>query len=451
MEMQRRDTDEMRQLIYGLLANQQELGRILEMPESDQIAEELMNQGQMQLQELSGDSSPSGQYTEDMPFTSEPESDPWASNLQSSHPARSYVYRPSTPPGRSATVTQLASRFSRSRTLTRRATSVPRNSPASVPRNTFTEQPSREEQRTVLEQGLLELHRLTGIPPTVKVLNGTVTKEGDSAVVGGAFSDIWRGRWLGRGGKKVAIKVLRNVKASDAKAKKRFEDEVKVWARLENDHILPFYGILTDQGQHIQMVSPWQDNGNVLDYVKSRPETNRIHLLSGAAKGLDYIHSNDITHGNVKCANMLVSPKGEARICDFGMSKVIEEVTETSASATLTASGSARWLAPELIEDLVSSPTKEADTYSFGMAILELVTQKHPYANRRRDASVIHDIVVLRKIPERPVEPEAVRWLPETLWDLMRECWKGQASSRPSMAQVSASIQQIEATNSTPA
>jgi len=35
---------------------------------------------------------------------------------------------------------------------------------------------------------------------------------------------------------------------------KRFEHEVTVWANLRNDHILPFYGIVTDQGQHIHMV-----------------------------------------------------------------------------------------------------------------------------------------------------------------------------------------------------
>jgi serine/threonine protein kinase len=126
------------------------------------------------------------------------------------------------------------------------------------------------------------------------------------------------------------------------------------------------------------------------------------------------------------------------------MSKVIEEVTEKSASATLTASGSARWLAPELIEGVISSPTKEADTYSYAMAILELVTGKYPYANRKRDASVIHDIVVLKKTPPRPTEPEVLTWLTEELWLLMGECWRTPAASRPTMAQVSVYMEELE-------
>ncbi|KAG5341993.1 hypothetical protein C0989_006142 [Termitomyces sp. Mn162] len=146
----------------------------------------------------------------------------------------------------------------------------------------------------------------------------------------------------------------------------------------------------------------------------------------------------------MKCANILVSEEEEACICDFGMSKVIEDVTEKSASATLTASGSARWLAPELIEGIVTSPTKEADTYSYAMAVLELVTGKHPFSNRRRDASVIHDIVVLKKTPMRPTESEVLPWLTDKLWALMTDCWRVPATSRPSMEHVSTRITEID-------
>lgn len=46
-------------------------------------------------------------------------------------------------------------------------------------------------------RGLIQLHNITGISPGVKVLNGEVTKEGDLAIAGGTYSDIWLGRWLG--------------------------------------------------------------------------------------------------------------------------------------------------------------------------------------------------------------------------------------------------------------
>jgi len=126
------------------------------------------------------------------------------------------------------------------------------------------------------------------------------------------------------------------------------------------------------------------------------------------------------------------------------MSKIIEEVTEKAASATLTAAGSARWLAPELIEGTISSPTMAADTYSYAMAILELLTMKHPYAHRKRDASVIHDIVILKRTPPRPQDPSAKKWLTDGLWMLMQECWCSLASNRPAMNQVAAQMKLME-------
>ena len=47
------------------------------------------------------------------------------------------------------------------------------------------------------EQAVITLHDFTGIPPTIKRLNGEVQRIGDLAVAGGTFSDIWMGLWLG--------------------------------------------------------------------------------------------------------------------------------------------------------------------------------------------------------------------------------------------------------------
>jgi serine/threonine protein kinase len=126
------------------------------------------------------------------------------------------------------------------------------------------------------------------------------------------------------------------------------------------------------------------------------------------------------------------------------MSRVIEEVTEKSASETLTTAGSARWLAPELIEGTISSPTMSADTYSYAMAILELLTMKHPYAHRRRDASVIHDVVILKVKPPRPQDPDSTRWMTDGLWALMEECWRPNAGARPVMSEVAARMRAME-------
>ncbi|KAK7060810.1 hypothetical protein VNI00_000543 [Paramarasmius palmivorus] len=275
----------------------------------------------------------------------------------------------------------------------------------------------RDGQRYLsYQRGLMNLHKATGIPPTVKVLDGEVTKEGEIPFAGGPYSDIWFGKWLGE---------------EKAWASK-FKQELNLWTTLDHDHILPFYGIVTDLGPNIHMVSPWQEHGNALDYVKKHPDADKMQLVSGAASGFAYLHSQNIVHGDVKCANILVNSTGKACICDFGVSKVIEEVTERSASQTLTTSGSVRWLAPELIEGSMPSPSKACDVYSFAMTILELYTGKHPWADLRRDASVIHDVIILKRTPGRPVAES----IPDRVWDMMLECWQRDASSRPQMGDI---------------
>ncbi|CAL1703915.1 unnamed protein product [Somion occarium] len=264
----------------------------------------------------------------------------------------------------------------------------------SAPKPTYT------PEYLQIQHGLTELYKRMGIPPTVKHLDGEVIRDGDIPVAGGTYSDVWIGWWLGE--TKVALKALRGVRATATKAGRRFERELKVWSKLSNPHILSFLGLVTDIGNFLHMVSPWQDNGNILEFVKKHEDADRHHLLTGAVQGLAYLHEQGVVHGNMKCSNILVSAEAEALICDFGMSKLVEDVTEQSASATLTKQGSARWLAPEVIEGLVDSPTMACDVYSFGMTMFECFSTVMPFAKLKRDAQVIHKVIGEKMRPGRP-------------------------------------------------
>lgn len=68
------------------------------------------------------------------------------------------------------------------------------------------------------QRGLVNLHRMTGVPPSIKILNGEVRRTSDNAVIGGVYSDIWQGTWLEE--EKVALKALRCTRASDPRAKR---------------------------------------------------------------------------------------------------------------------------------------------------------------------------------------------------------------------------------------
>ncbi|KAF8136130.1 hypothetical protein EV363DRAFT_1293883 [Boletus edulis] len=128
-----------------------------------------------------------------------------------------------------------------------------------------------------IEQALLDLHRLTNIPPTIPILNN-----------------------------QVALKTLRIVDEHDPKAKRlqlvsvppnvRFEHEISVWSKLKHENVLTMLGVVTNMGS-IHIVSPWQLD-NVRNYRRENPDVNPLNLLIQAAKGLEYLHSQQIVHGH---------------------------------------------------------------------------------------------------------------------------------------------------------
>ncbi|KIM33787.1 hypothetical protein M408DRAFT_33890, partial [Serendipita vermifera MAFF 305830] len=187
------------------------------------------------------------------------------------------------------------------------------------------------------------------------------------------------------------------------------------------------------------MVSPFLPDGNAAAYLAANPEASTLGLLVGAAYGLEYLHTRrpPITHGDLRGANILVSPAGEACLADFGLSKIMEAASGDSAHGTTTANaGATRWMAPELF----NGEPSEYPPSSYGMTIYELMTGKVPFSRIKTSAMVIFAI----SRGERPSKPVNTRhdWMPE-LFDLMQACWNTQPSSRPTMSSVSERMRSI--------
>jgi len=274
------------------------------------------------------------------------------------------------------------------------------------------------------------------------------------------YCEVWEGRWEKGGGEKgsdedvggekagekgvggekagvekVALKALQILKAAPEKARKRLERKLPSWAELHHQNILPFYGIVII-GERLHMVSPWQENGNLLLYVKTNPEANKHHLLRGSAAGLSYLHSRGVIHGNVKCKNVLVSHEGEPQICDFGIAGIANEINENTTSKTVSSGDVVRYSAPELIENNNGMETTHSDTYSFAMLILECITEEVPFSNLPRDVAVIHARIGRRECPPRPNGQDQKNRVSDGLWDLMMRCWSVKPDQRPTMEQV---------------
>ncbi|TDL23885.1 CNH-domain-containing protein [Rickenella mellea] len=289
------------------------------------------------------------------------------------------------------------------------------------------------ESRSQLAQALARLAKSSRCYPDCLILF-TIRRTGTDPVAGGGFADVWKGYFAAR---PVALKALRLYKQSlREKALKEFAHEAVIWKQLKHPNILPFYGVFKgdEHFDRLCLVSPWMDAGDVIEFLKAHPDSNRLLLLADVAQGLEYLHlfQPPIIHGDLKGANILVSPSGAACLGDFGLA-CFRASPESTLATTGNPRGTLRWQAPELLNykgGELFRRNEECDVYSFGCVCLELMTGRAPFADIRSDGAVMMAILD-RQTPHRPPEDLSERGLDDALWTFMQQCWKFDPSLRP--------------------
>ncbi|KDN40368.1 hypothetical protein RSAG8_08131, partial [Rhizoctonia solani AG-8 WAC10335] len=253
-------------------------------------------------------------------------------------------------------------------------------------------------------------------------------------VSGGGFGDIWKGK-LHNGGK-VAIKAWRTNTLGQCSYKtlKRAARELYCWSRMEHPNIHRLQGVIMFKDQYLGMVSEWMENGNLHEYLRKYPGADRYQLCFQVASGLEYMHSRNTVHGDLKAANVLVSSDGIARLSDFDFSIMSEVSSLVFSESSNSRSGSLRWAAPEILLEEVHKRTIESDVYALGMTMLEIFTGEVPYPECRQDFTILKR-VEKGTIPNRPVE-KLKDQQGDMMWQLLLRCWSWNSSWRPLAGQV---------------
>ncbi|KAI9571670.1 kinase-like protein, partial [Boletus coccyginus] len=221
------------------------------------------------------------------------------------------------------------------------------------------------------------------------------------------------------------------------------EQELNVWVGLKHRNVLPLYGITGGFGPLPAFVCPWADNGTLSDYLE-KFETqldlkDRMTLLGDIAAGLQYLHSRHIVHGDLSGSNILITQTGRAWLSDFGLSTLVERVSDKTVSG-VSFPGNIRWAAPELFEECreggpasqLSSP--QADIYSFGSITLQTLSGKPPFHGIQRVAQIV---IMISRGCQPPREPGwDGRDIPEELWKFVQACWEKSPCKRPSSEKI---------------
>lgn len=101
---------------------------------------------------------------------------------------------------------------------------------------------------------------------------------------------------------------------------------------------------------------------------------SRMRVIQGIARGLFHLHNNEnIIHGNLTSSNVLIDANNNAKVSDYGLSRLM---TGSAAVNVIAAAGALGYRAPELSK--LKKASMKTDVYSLGVIILELLTGKSP-------------------------------------------------------------------------
>ncbi|OAX34500.1 WD40 repeat-like protein [Rhizopogon vinicolor AM-OR11-026] len=282
-------------------------------------------------------------------------------------------------------------------------------------------------------------------PVALRDLTASITKVENFPVADCGFGEVWKCiHQTDHGPTDVAVKALL-IYASDQlgdskgmqKKTKRIQRVIRTCARLEHRNILPVLGYTYDFGPLMAMVYPLgreRESNNIFGapgYNSSRLQTIPDYITAG----LQYLHANNVIHGDLTGPNVLIHSDGTACLADFGLYLVYSEVTTTSAASwTSSSNGNIRWLAPELCGDpedeVPVRPSKYSDIYSFGGIMLQVLSSKIPYYYLG-EAALIQRIV-------NGVKPLRARYpsVSNKYWRFILMCWANAVESRPLIEEV---------------
>ncbi|KAJ7963127.1 protein kinase family protein [Quillaja saponaria] len=216
----------------------------------------------------------------------------------------------------------------------------------------------------------------------VKITNNferVIGKGGFGAVYHGYIDDT-----------QVAVKML---SPSSVQGYQQFLAEVNLLMRVHHRNLTSLVGYCNEE-THMGLIYEYMELGNLDEHLSG--EDSRVKLLSwedrlriamDAAQGLEYLHNGckpPIVHRDVKCTNILLNKNFQAKLADFGLSRIFP--TDGGTHVSTIVAGTPGYLDPEYYTS--NRLTEKSDVFSFGVVLLEIITSQPVI--KRDDDEITH-------------------------------------------------------------
>ena len=234
--------------------------------------------------------------------------------------------------------------------------------------------------------------------------------------------------------RQVAVKLIHPALCADRAFLLRFLETERRVARLSHPNLVTIFdaGSERDAGGRCFVVMEEITGGSLRSRLaKGRPlpVAEAVRVAGQIARALQYLHANDIVHGDVKPENVLIDERGDARLADFGVSHLGSEPGAAGIGNTVSASGggaggraanaaddrgrsggTAAYLAPEQVEG--HPPHACSDVYALGLVLYEMLAGVPAFTGDTPAATaaqrLVRDPAPLASL-RRDVPPDVVR------------------------------------------
>jgi Tol biopolymer transport system component len=235
-------------------------------------------------------------------------------------------------------------------------------------------------------------------------------------------------------GRRVAIKVLREDRDSDAEA---LRGEAQALGRLVHPHVLTVYDVGIADGDVFLVMQLVE--GETLDRWVAARSTTPAQILAmfiQAGQGLAAAHVAGLVHCDFKPSNVLVDHHGVVRVSDFGLARSTHRARHDAiASASMTSvAGTPAYMAPEQFDGVA---TAASDQFSFCVSLWEVLAGERPF----EDSSIHAEDIAAARGPMREL-PRSSRIPPHVKTALERGLSADPAERFPSMTALLAALQQ---------
>ena len=217
-------------------------------------------------------------------------------------------------------------------------------------------------------------------------------------------------RWLGGGGmadvflairhetnRPVAVKVLRDPLA-ERDLRRRFEQEGRLLAKFNHPHIIPVLDAGQSDGRMYFALRYLPDGPLSERLAEVRTSARRVvELVVKIVAAVTYSHAQGVIHRDLKPSNVMLNGD-EPLVSDFGVAKWASAAEQTVLGTRL---GTAAYMCPEMLEKGSEATGPQADVWSVGVILYELLTGRLPF-NASTDTSLFE---LIRMCPDIHLPP----------------------------------------------